>query len=92
MVPPCTWNVWPEMPPASGDARKQPSSATWTGSRMSFACCVPPSLSMERCVRQPICANRVLAPGMMEFAVTPYGAISVATASVNTLMPALAAT
>ena len=50
---------------------------------------VPPSASMERCVRQPICARRVLAPGMIEFAVTPYGAISVATASVNALMPGL---
>jgi hypothetical protein len=34
----------------------------------------------------------VFAPGMIVFAVTPYGAISVATASVNAWIPALAAT
>ncbi len=43
-------------------------------------------------MRQPIAANRVRADGMTAFAVTAYGAISVATASVNAITPAFAAT
>ena len=41
---------------------------------------------------EPMLARRVAADGMMQFAVTPYGAISVATASVKASAPALAAT
>ena len=40
-------------------------------------------------MRQPILARRVAADGIMQFAVTPYGAISVAIASVNAIAPAL---
>ena len=45
-----------------------------------------------RSIRHPTAARRVWADGMIALAVTPYGAISVATASVNATTPALAAT
>ena len=50
------------------------------------------SSARARSIRQPMVARRVAADGMIAFAVTPYGAISVAIASVNASTPALAAT
>jgi hypothetical protein len=50
------------------------------------------SSAWARSMRQPMLASRVRADGMIVLAVTPYGAISVATASVNAATPAFAAT
>ena len=47
--------------------------------------------ALQRRQRHEEHAARVAAEGMMQFAVTPYGAISVAIDSVNASAPALAA-
>jgi hypothetical protein len=88
-VPPRTWKHWPLIQLAAGEARYAAISATWTGSVGSNASSVRAAF---RSTRHPMVARRVRAEGMIAFEVTPYGAISVAIASVKARTPAFAAT